>query len=247
MASDRKLVQILSADPDLGAGLDAETLGVAERYVVAEALRLVPGSWDPSERVAGRPGDLGLLVLSGLLKRSIELANSACAELLGAGDVLRPWQEDAGWEDGQVNAEWEVLETTWVAVLDRRFAIAACRWPELIDVLMGRSVRRSRTLAFHMALSHLTRVDVRLLTLFWHLADRWGRVGPDGVVVPLRLTHQTLAALVGAQRPSVTTALGGLASTGRVTRRSDGAWLLHGEAPIDLPPAVGDAGLARAG
>jgi CRP-like cAMP-binding protein len=85
-----------------------------------------------------------------------------------------------------------------------------------------------------MALSHLTRVEVRLLALFWHLADRWGRVASDGVLVPLRLTHQTLAALVGAQRPSVTTALGGLADSGRVTRRDDGGWVLHGEPPLEL-------------
>ncbi len=245
MTIDRKLVRVLSADPDLGAKLDDETLAVAERYAVAEATRLEAGPWNPADASAGGPGDLGLLVLSGLLKRRIDVANSSCAELLGQGDVLRPWQEDAGWDGSEVTAEWEVLEPSWLAVLDRRFAVTACRWPELMDVLMGRSVRRSRTLAFHMALSHLTRVDVRLLALFWHLADRWGRVSPDGVVVPLRLTHQTLASLVGAQRPSVTTALGGLADAERVTRRPDGAWLLHGEAPIDLPTSRGAPGLAH--
>ena len=29
--------------------------------------------------------------------------------------------------------------------------------------------------------------------LLWYLAERWGRVTPDGVIVPLRLTHETLA------------------------------------------------------
>jgi CRP-like cAMP-binding protein len=91
-----------------------------------------------------------------------------------------------------------------------------------------------------MALSHLNRVDVRLLAFFWHLADRWGRVGPEGVIVPLRLTHRTLAQLVGAQRPSVTTALGALAGEGRVTRRDDGTWLLHGEPPADLRIAAAE-------
>jgi hypothetical protein len=240
MATDRKLVRVLSADPDLGSKLDEEALAVAERYAVAEAIQLEPGAWEPSESVQGGSGDLGLLVLRGLLKRRVEVANSACAELLGQGDILRPWQEDAGWDGAEVVADWEVLEPTWVALLDRRFAIAAGRWPELLDVLMGRAVQRSRTLAFHMALSHLTRVDVRLMALFWHLADRWGRVGPDGVVVPLKLTHQTLAALVGAQRPSVTTALGGLTQSGQMSRRSDGAWVLHGDAPgqIAVPADV---------
>jgi len=40
-----------------------------------------------------------------------------------------------------------------------------------------------------------------------------------------------LAALVGAKRPSVTTALGELTAQGLVERRDDGSWLLHGEPP----------------
>ena len=58
------------------------------------------------------------------------------------------------------------------------------------------------------AIAHLTRVDDRLLALLWCLAERWGRVVPDGVLVSLRLSHRTLAGMVGARRPSVTTALG---------------------------------------
>jgi CRP/FNR family transcriptional regulator, cyclic AMP receptor protein len=237
VAPERKLARVLDLDPDLGCNLTEEDHALAHHYVVAEVLELEPGPWQPDDRVRGEPGHLGLLVAEGLLKRGVELANSACAELLGQGDVLRPWQEDLGWPDLNLEADWEILAPTRLAVLDRRFATAACRWPELVDAVMGRAVQRSRALAFSMALSHLTRVDFRLIALFWHLADRWGRVGPDGVIVPLRLTHQTLGQLVGAQRPSVTTALGGLADAGRISRRDDGSWLLHGEAPIELRAA----------
>ena len=247
MPTETKLVRVISADPDLGSKLPREDLAVAERYAVAEAVRLPTGPWDPQDELAAPPGALGLLVLDGLLKRRVEVANSACAELLGQGDLLRPWQKDAGWEGAGVSADWDVLEPAWLAILDRRFTTTACRWPELLDVLVGRSIQRSRTLAFHMALSHLTRVDVRLLALFWHLADRWGRVTPGGIVIPLKLTHQTLASLVGAQRPSVTTALGGLAQSGRVTRREDGAWVLHGEAPGELSVAGAPVRLAGTG
>jgi hypothetical protein len=51
------------------------------------------------------------------------------------------------------------------------------------------------------------------------------------VVLPLALTHGWLANLVGAQRPSVTTALGHLTSAGRVERLDDGSWLLRGGPP----------------
>jgi hypothetical protein len=56
-------------------------------------------------------------------------------------------------------------------------------------------------------------------------------VAPGGVVVSLRLPHRTLAGMVGARRPSVTTALGQLISRGEIERRPDGGWLLRGEPP----------------
>jgi CRP/FNR family transcriptional regulator, cyclic AMP receptor protein len=241
MAAERRLVRVLDADPALGQALPTEDRVLAARYAIAEAVQLEPGPWDAHRLEAGESGPvrLGTLVLEGLLKREVRIAGSECAELLGAGDLLRPWDADEDEGFTQVGGAFEVLEPTVLAILDRRFAAAAGRWPELLDAVLGRCVLRSRALAFHMALSHLNRVEVRLLALFWHLADRWGRVGPEGVIVPLRLTHRTLAQLVGAQRPSVTTALGALADTGRVSRREDGSWLLHGEAPSALRiPAV---------
>jgi DNA-binding transcriptional ArsR family regulator len=72
----------------------------------------------------------------------------------------------------------------------------------------------------------MTRVDQRLLLLFWHFAERWGRVRPEGVVVQLPLTHETLGALIGARRPSVTSALSALAEQGLVEPVERGEWLL---------------------
>jgi hypothetical protein len=66
----------------------------------------------------------------------------------------------------------------------------------------------------------------RLLLLFWHLPDRWGRVGRDGVTIPLRLSDEVIAQLVGAQRPTVSTALQALSREGLLTRRADRTWLL---------------------
>jgi CRP/FNR family transcriptional regulator, cyclic AMP receptor protein len=71
----------------------------------------------------------------------------------------------------------------------------------------------------------------RLLLTLWHLADRWGRVTPDGVVLRLPLTHQLLAQLTCLQRPTVSSALSQLAADGRLTRRTDGGWTLHGRPP----------------
>ena len=73
--------------------------------------------------------------------------------------------------------------------------------------------------------------SIRLEALFWHLADRWGKVTPKGVVVPLRLSHRLLGSLVGARRPTVTTALAQLADDGRVLPYGLEGWLLCGPAP----------------
>jgi CRP/FNR family cyclic AMP-dependent transcriptional regulator len=234
---DGRNARILERDPELGRGLDAEEFALAARHLVARTRNLVQGDWiGPWEGEDDPYGSVGALVLDGLLLRVQRVGNVASAELLGSGDVLRPWL--TGDEDSTLSgrARWQVLQPTTVAILDRRFASVAGRWPEVITALVERSVQRARLLAFQMAISNVRRIDARLLLLMWRLADRWGRVTSDGVVVPLRLTHGWLASLVGAQRPSVTTALGNLASAGRVERLDDGSWLLRGEPPDVAEP-----------
>ena len=49
---------------------------------------------------------------------------------------------------------------------------------------------------------------------------------PEGVHVPLTLSHRMLGQLVGARRPTVSAAVSTLADTGELTRRADGSWLL---------------------
>jgi DNA-binding transcriptional ArsR family regulator len=71
---------------------------------------------------------------------------------------------------------------------------------------------------------------VRLLILFWLLADRWGRVGTEGVYVTLPLTHEVLAMLIGAHRPTVTIALQRLTRAGFLIRERSDRWLLTNRA-----------------
>jgi CRP-like cAMP-binding protein len=134
------------------------------------------------------------------------------------------------------------MEAAEIAFLDRRFIALAAHWPEVLAELLERAVQRARLLSFQMGIGHIRRVDARLLLLFWNLADRWGRVTRDGVVMPIKLTHGWLAMLVGAQRPSVTTALGQLSQAGRVERLNDGSWLLRGGPPQTSDPLFVSAG-----
>jgi CRP/FNR family cyclic AMP-dependent transcriptional regulator len=93
---------------------------------------------------------------------------------------------------------------------------------------MERVEARDQRLATARAISQMKRVDERIVAMLRHLCDRWGRVTLSGTVLPLCISHRMLAELVGARRPTVSSAISDLARRGTVVRQSDGSWLLCG-------------------
>jgi CRP/FNR family transcriptional regulator, cyclic AMP receptor protein len=229
----RDRTEILVDDPGLAEALGGDRLSAAIRDCVAATINLPRGAWHPGHDAASFQAGIGLLVLDGLLVRRVGLAERFSAELLGEGDILRPWQHEDVATSLPRSGGWRALEPCRLALLDGAFALRAGRYPEVISGLFSRMLRRSRMLAVNIAIVHHPRVDVRLHMLFWELADRWGTVRPDGVRLPLRLTHSVLADLVAAQRQTVSKALGELAARGSVTWDGD-AWLLMGSPPSEL-------------
>lgn len=220
------IVPVLDADPELAERLPREEFEVARQALHTQVLSVEPGAWDPV-RTVGRPDGpvLGLLVLEGLLTRQVGIGGRPTTELLGPGDLLRPWDDDA--DVGiPLKVHWQILQPTRLAVLDQRFLVGASRWPAIIDALAARAIRRSRRLGFQLATKQIMRVEGRLLVLLWSLSDRFGVVTPRGVEVRLKLTHEMIGKLVGARRPSVTTAIGALTAAGEIERTTDGYRLL---------------------
>lgn len=229
LSANPDVVRVFSVEPDLLEGLDVKAAEFLTQRAVVPKLWVEPGPWDPPPR-HGRHGDmLGLLVLDGLIMRTVELHGRRCPELVGAGDLLRPWDDvDASLVH---DVSWTGLTHASVAVLDERFLTIIGRWPRIMDALLMRSIQRTRSLAINLAIVHVRHAELRLHMLFWHLADRWGRVTPDGVHVALHLTHEMLAELSCMRRPTASSALNTLARRGELTRRDDGTWLLVGSPP----------------
>lgn len=220
-------IYVLDADPDLAQDVPEGERGEARQRSLARVFSLEGSRWDPSDiAAAARPDWMGLFVVDGLLVRCVTVAHRASCELFGAGDLLRPWDEDGDYRPLTVSVEWLVIQPARLAVLDSAFARRLACWPSIAATLIRRIASRARHISLASALTHLPRTHARLLLLFWVLGERWGAVTRAGVMIKLPLTHQLLAMLVGNHRPSVTIALQRLARDGLLLRPASDRWLL---------------------
>lgn len=221
-----RTVRVLEADEELGATLTKAERARAHDQAVGALYRIEKGVWTPP---ANRL--LAILVLDGpiLLERSV--AGASAGELLGDGDIVLSANGDsAGFL--KIDTAWLALAQCHVICLGERFAGAVREWPQLGLAVMRRAEARSQRLATMNAICRFVRVETRVLLALWWLSERWGRVTPDGVLLRVSLTHHMLAELVGARRPTVTTAISQLQRTGQLARRDDG-WLLPGTPPTE--------------
>ena len=234
------LVRVFEHEPDLLAGVEPRVAACLTRAAVAPRVLVPAGVWEPPDDETTRRS-FGLLVLDGVMTRTIDVSGRDCPELVGTGDLLRPWDGPDGDALVPERTTWHALEPTTLAVLDERFAALVCRCPPVVGALLSRTVQRSREVVFQLAIAHVRRAETRLLMLLWHLADRWGRVTTDGVHLPVRLTHELVAQLTCMRRPTVTSTLQRLSRDGEIVRRTDGTWLLVG-----TPPALREQPLPAA-
>lgn len=224
--------RVLHEDAELADAISPERRAEAVEFCTAQEIRLSTGE-GVSESSPLQSG-LGILVLGGLLIRRVGIDGRFGAELLGEGDLLRPWQWETDSPTLPLQMAWSIVEPARLALLDAEFGLRCIsRFPELASPLVGRAMQRARNLAVNMAIVHQARVDVRIHMLLWHLAGRWGKVRSEGTVLRMRLTHTVLADLVAARRPTVTSAISELVRSGLV-RSSGDEWVLFGEPPAEL-------------
>lgn len=211
-ASDHQFVRLQEADHGLLDDIPEPERQDAAAQLWAQVSEVdqgpVDGAWD--EPLPGP--SFGLLVLSGCVAREALAGSHGAMEVLGPGDLLRPWDEGALLDEPR--ARWRALDRTSVALLDGDFARRAARWPEVAATLLARVMRRQRAASLMLALRTLPRVEDRVLAALWLLAERMGHVTSEGVTVRLPLRQADVGAIAGARRPTVNVTLKGLREEG---------------------------------
>ena len=138
---------LLELDPDLGLLLPEERLAAARRELAVGVRILDAGIWD-AEAISGTsPDHLGLLIVEGVIAREVLVSDTVSTELLGPGDVVRPWRVQDGGSLLQHTVRWNVLARSRLGLLDRRLSAELGRYPEVGAAIVDRVSERATRLA----------------------------------------------------------------------------------------------------
>jgi CRP/FNR family transcriptional regulator, cyclic AMP receptor protein len=217
--SDR--VPLLDARPDLAHLLTADEI-VELKAVSLPVIEVERGPLEFDELLTVRRA-FGATILDGVVSASLAIGEHAGIHLLGPGDLLfstgDPWPLWLG------ESELRASSPVRLGCFGNELLTAAHRSVRLVQglyVWIGDQLQR---LTAQLVICQLPRVEDRVMAMLWLLAESWGHVTPNGVRLPLTLTHETLGALVGARRPTVTLALRKLTGEGALVAQDSG-WLL---------------------
>ncbi len=210
------------------AGLDGSALAAAHDHVTADVMTL-----SADRRTAKLPFDRvrhGVLVCSGFLLLETSFDGRAIAELVGPVDVLlapRPGPLSSSCETSS-----RPIGPVRLALLDDDFELRAAPWPGILTTLLRRAGERAVRSSAERSMLAVPNVELRIQLFLRSYAAQWGQVRDDGFLVPVAVTHDALGLLIGARRPTVTTALSALRARGVLVLQADRTWLLR---PDDVP------------
>ena len=174
------------------------------------------------------------MVLDGIVMNSLRIGEQTGIQLLGPDDVLVP--------PGDLSPSW-LANSDFLCATEVRLVLFANdlfagvhRYPRIVQALYGCIGNQLQRLTAQLVICQIPRVDDRVLAMLWLLAESWGLVTPNGVRLPMPLTHETLGALVGARRPTITLALRKLVQENAIVHQDSG-WLLLVPPPSPTEPA----------
>jgi hypothetical protein len=162
-------------------------------------------------------------VVSGLLRTS--------GWLLGPRDRFDPWSGDG---------RWTACTHVRLAVLGHELTELLRPWPALAAKLASR-----RTCG--LPLPPASQDDAQLLDLLWRVAQRWGTVAGEDIVLPVAIDLELLSCVSGESPAQLRGALERLAASGPLLTSEAGAWRLHGSDDVRARVAHGLAFARAAG
>jgi CRP/FNR family transcriptional regulator, cyclic AMP receptor protein len=170
------------------------------------------------------PDAFDFLIVDGVVLKETTLARRSALELLGPGDVLAPPLASIYQLESRAVSRYLAHGPVSLATIGPHFQQARSRWPGIADFLHESLGRQTHRASMNLAMLHLARIEDRLIALFADLAERFGHVSADGILLDLPLTHDIIGGLVGSRRPTVTLALQRLAALGVVERLENNRW-----------------------
>ena len=216
-------VSLTAAFPEIARAVPPEDRQDAEHTLIAPVLGA--RDEDLANVFATVAHDVfDFLNIDGVVLKETTLAHRSAFELLGPGDFLAPPLGALRQAESRALSHYLAHGPVSLAVIDGRFRKAARRWPGLFDILHDRLGQQTHRASMHLAMLHLPRTEDRIKSLFADLAERFGRVTADGILIDLSLTHEIIGGLVGSRRPSVSLALHTLASEGLLIRLGPDRW-----------------------
>jgi hypothetical protein len=218
-------IVLIDVDPQLGVELSDDEKAVARRALIAATSEVPAGPWEEPPAGYGPGNAYGVLVVDGFMLRTVTIGERTTAQLFGPGDIMQSWPTEDLPSPVSVEVTWTVVAPAVLARLDDRLISLTARWPSVLRRLAWRASSVAGRVSLQVAIARVPRLEERLLLLFWGLAERWGSMTPDGMLLPIRLTHESIAALTAASRPPVSGALSHLSRDGLLCRVPDG-WLL---------------------
>ena len=226
-------VSLLEIEPDLGTWLSDEEQQLARRLLVP-TVQLDSSSPDLDHVLEDASAFAALLIDGMVMHRMV--VGGRHPQLLGPGDlVVHTW---APRSEILTQSSKRVEHHAQIALLGRQLVNGARHFPGLIVGLHLRLGDQHQRLAVQIGICQLSRVQDRLLTMMWLLAESWGRVTPAGTWLG-RADPQHARRVNRSKRPTVSLALRDLIQNGAVQAQSDG-WLLQSEppAPTTVTPAA---------
>lgn len=205
-------------------------LGAEDLERLAQVARL--RSWDKGETLflQGAASDVFLVITAGRVKvfKVTPEGRQIILEIFGPGD---PVGAVAVYEERPYPASAVALEEAEAVIVPRRdFFGLLDTHPTLVRGLLLALTHRLVELT--VRLSELTggKVEARVARLFLKLAEKLGRPADDGVFIPLALTRQELADLIGTTIETCIRVMSRWGKEGLVRTEADGFTVLDGDA-----------------